>query len=83
MASRNTPKTCFTILIPEVETELQSFPERRSIILCSIERQASITRTTLDLLETGFAVHVVADAHLAVRFTDLWLLTALSKVELF
>ncbi|CAI9566812.1 unnamed protein product [Staurois parvus] len=50
------------MLIPEVEKELQSFPERRSIILCGIETQACITSTTLDLLEKGFDVHVVAEA---------------------
>ncbi|CAI9581773.1 unnamed protein product, partial [Staurois parvus] len=55
-------KTCFTMLIPEVEKELQSFPERCFIILCGIETQACITSTTLDLLEEGFDVHVVADA---------------------
>ncbi|PIO27478.1 hypothetical protein AB205_0192210, partial [Aquarana catesbeiana] len=55
-------KTCFTMLIPEVEKELQAFPERRSVILCGIETQACITSTTLDLLEKGFDVHVVADA---------------------
>ncbi|XP_072281672.1 isochorismatase domain-containing protein 2 [Pyxicephalus adspersus] len=55
-------KTCFTMLIPEVEKELQSFPERRSVILCGIETQACITSTTLDLIEKGFDVHVVADA---------------------
>ncbi|XP_073513922.1 isochorismatase domain-containing protein 2 isoform X2 [Phyllobates terribilis] len=55
-------KTCFSMLTPEVEEELQTIPERRSVILCGIETQACIMSTTLDLLEKGFDVHVVADA---------------------
>ncbi|XP_069596821.1 isochorismatase domain-containing protein 2 [Ranitomeya imitator] len=55
-------KTCFSMLTPEVEDELKSIPERRSVILCGIETQACIMSTTLDLLEKGFDVHVVADA---------------------
>ncbi|XP_073408235.1 isochorismatase domain-containing protein 2 [Dendrobates tinctorius] len=55
-------KTCFSMLTPEVEDELRSIPERRSVILCGIETQACIMSTTLDLLENGFDVHVVADA---------------------
>ncbi|XP_063798747.1 isochorismatase domain-containing protein 2 isoform X3 [Pseudophryne corroboree] len=35
-------KTCFSMLTPEVEKELQSIPNRRSVILCGIETQACI-----------------------------------------
>ncbi|XP_067878135.1 isochorismatase domain-containing protein 2 isoform X1 [Heterodontus francisci] len=55
-------KTCFSMLTPEVETELSSLPELKSIILCGIETQACIMSTALDLLERGLDVHVVADA---------------------
>ncbi|KAG9465179.1 hypothetical protein GDO78_018752 [Eleutherodactylus coqui] len=55
-------KTCFNMLTPEVERELQAVPERRSVILCGIETQACIMSTTLDLLDKGFDVHIVADA---------------------
>ncbi|KAG8569657.1 hypothetical protein GDO81_014507 [Engystomops pustulosus] len=55
-------KTCFSMLIPEVEKELQRTPERQSVILCGIETHACIMSTTLDLLNKGFDVHVVADA---------------------
>ncbi|XP_073458721.1 isochorismatase domain-containing protein 2 [Aquarana catesbeiana] len=72
-------KTCFTMLIPEVEKELQAFPERRSVILCGIETQACITSTTLDLLEKGFDVHVVADACSSRSQVDR--LVALSRIK--
>ncbi|XP_018415082.1 PREDICTED: isochorismatase domain-containing protein 2 isoform X1 [Nanorana parkeri] len=80
-------KTCFTMMIPEVEKELQSFPERRSVILCGIEAQACITlcyqfpfqSTTLDLLQKGFDVHVVADACSSRSQVDR--LMALSRIK--
>ncbi|KAM4704081.1 isochorismatase domain-containing protein 2 isoform 1-T2 [Rhinophrynus dorsalis] len=55
-------KTCFSMLTPEVVEELQSIPDLRSIILCGIETQACIMSTSLDLLDKGLDVHVVADA---------------------
>ncbi|MEE6483202.1 hypothetical protein FKM82_013466 [Ascaphus truei] len=55
-------KTCFSMLTPEVEGELQSIPDLHSVILCGIETQACIMSTTLDLLDKGLDVHVVADA---------------------
>ncbi|XP_014352597.1 isochorismatase domain-containing protein 2 isoform X2 [Latimeria chalumnae] len=55
-------KTCFSMLTPEVEEELQGVTDLRSVILCGIETQACIMSTALDLLERGLDVHVVADA---------------------
>ncbi|NP_001088698.1 isochorismatase domain-containing protein 2 isoform X1 [Xenopus laevis] len=55
-------KTSFSMLTPEVEEELQSIPDLRSIVLCGIETQACIMSTALDLLDKGYDVHVVADA---------------------
>uniref|UniRef100_A0A8C5MKF1 Isochorismatase domain containing 2 n=1 Tax=Leptobrachium leishanense TaxID=445787 RepID=A0A8C5MKF1_9ANUR len=55
-------KTCFNMLTSEVEEELRSISDRKSVILCGIETQACIMSTTLDLLDKGFDVHVVADA---------------------
>ncbi|XP_068098983.1 isochorismatase domain-containing protein 2 isoform X2 [Hyperolius riggenbachi] len=72
-------KTCFSMLTPEVEQELQSFPERRTVILCGIETQACIMSTTLDLLEKGFDVHVVADACSSRSQVDR--LIALSRIK--
>ncbi|KAM4014979.1 isochorismatase domain-containing protein 2 isoform 2-T5 [Anomaloglossus baeobatrachus] len=72
-------KTCFSMLTPEVEKELQSIPERRSVILCGIETQACIMSTTLDLLEKEFDVHVVADACSSRSQVDRFV--ALSRVK--
>lgn len=55
-------KTCFTMMCPDLEREIESLPRLKSVILCGIETQACIMSTTLDLLEKGFEVHVVADA---------------------
>nr|CAB3256965.1 isochorismatase domain-containing protein 2, mitochondrial-like [Phallusia mammillata] len=53
-------KTCFSMILPEVEQELKNI-DRKSVILCGIETQACILKTTTDLLERDFDVHVVAD----------------------
>ncbi|XP_063292130.1 isochorismatase domain-containing protein 2 [Pelobates fuscus] len=55
-------KTCFSMLTSDVQDKLQSIGERQSVILCGIETQACIMSTTLDLLDKGFDVHIVADA---------------------
>nr|XP_042712137.1 isochorismatase domain-containing protein 2 isoform X3 [Chrysemys picta bellii] len=59
---RKFPKTCFSMLVPEVEEELGALPHLRSVLLCGIETQACIMSTALDALERGLDVHVVADA---------------------
>ncbi|XP_074926857.1 isochorismatase domain-containing protein 2 isoform X1 [Chelonoidis abingdonii] len=59
---RKFPKTCFSMLVPEVEQELGALPHLRSVLLCGIEAQACIMSTALDALERGLDVHVVADA---------------------
>ncbi|XP_038608948.1 isochorismatase domain-containing protein 2 [Tachyglossus aculeatus] len=55
-------KTCFSMVTAEVERELGARPGLRSVLLCGIEAQACILSTTLDLLDRGLDVHVVADA---------------------
>jgi len=54
-------KTCFTMVLPEVEKSLVE-AKTKSVILCGIETQACILRTVTDLLDLGVDVHVVADA---------------------
>jgi len=54
-------KTCFSMVLPEVEEELKA-SGRKSVILCGIETQACILKTATDLLDLGYDVHVVADA---------------------
>ncbi|XP_067655459.1 isochorismatase domain-containing protein 2-like [Haliotis asinina] len=56
------PKTCFSMLIPEVEEHIKKMRDLKSVILCGIETQACIQQTTLDLLERNYEVHVIVDA---------------------
>jgi len=56
------PKTSFSMLIPEVVTHLEKAPDVKSIVLFGIETHVCVQQTTLDLLERGYDVHVVADA---------------------
>uniref|UniRef100_A0A8D0DGW8 Isochorismatase domain containing 2 n=1 Tax=Salvator merianae TaxID=96440 RepID=A0A8D0DGW8_SALMN len=55
-------KTCFSMVIPEVEKEMASVPNLKSVLLCGIETQACIMSTALDIMERGLDVHVVVDA---------------------
>lgn len=56
------PKTRFSMLLPEPSTEewLKS-AKINSVILFGIESHVCVLQSTLDLLEKGYSVHVVAD----------------------
>ncbi|XP_076450660.1 isochorismatase domain-containing protein 2-like [Babylonia areolata] len=56
------PKTCFSMVLPEVEEYLKQMGDVKSVVLCGIETQACVLMTTLDLIERGYDVHVIADA---------------------
>ncbi|XP_047217882.1 isochorismatase domain-containing protein 2 [Girardinichthys multiradiatus] len=72
-------KTSFTMIIEEVEKELQALGSPKQAILCGIEAHACIACTTYDLLEKGFEVHIVADAVSSRSQTDR--LFALSRLK--
>ena len=55
-------KTQFSMCVPDVDDMLKANANIRSVILCGIETHACILQTTMDLLERGLDVHVVADA---------------------
>ncbi|EDO42007.1 predicted protein [Nematostella vectensis] len=55
------PKTVFSMVIPEVEEQLKTMSNIKSIVLFGIETQVCILQTTLDLLERNYEVHVLAD----------------------
>ncbi|XP_054849415.1 isochorismatase domain-containing protein 2 [Eublepharis macularius] len=59
---RKYPKTCFSMIIPEVEKEMAAVPNLKSVLLCGIETQACIMSTALDVMERGLDVHIVVDA---------------------
>ncbi|KAJ3483722.1 hypothetical protein NLI96_g6126 [Meripilus lineatus] len=54
------PKTLFSMVIPEVKKHLQ---ERniKSVVIFGIESHVCVLQSTLDLLEEGYDVHVIAD----------------------
>ncbi|XP_072019952.1 LOW QUALITY PROTEIN: isochorismatase domain-containing protein 1-like [Amphiura filiformis] len=55
------PKTKFSMVIPEVEKELELLPNVKSIVLFGIETHVCIQQTALDLLAKGYDVHIIAD----------------------
>lgn len=64
-------KTCFSMVLPELMSELNSTqPDTKSVILCGIETHACIQHTTMDLIEKGFEVHVAVDCCSSRSMTD-------------
>merc|ERR1719289_838064 len=64
-------KTCFTMCVPSLMTELSKQQSvTKSIILCGIETHACIHHTTLDLLEMGMDVHIPVDCVSSRSMTD-------------
>ncbi|KAK9817134.1 hypothetical protein WJX72_010029 [[Myrmecia] bisecta] len=69
----NTPvvaKTHFSMLVPEIKEQLTKLSAVRQILLVGIEAHVCILQTTLDLLEQGYEVHVVADGVSSQRLGD-------------
>ncbi|OAP56341.1 hypothetical protein AYL99_09520 [Fonsecaea erecta] len=58
-------KTAFSMLVPELQSQLQSLTssanEKLSVLLVGIETHICVTQTTLDLLAAGHRVYVIAD----------------------
>ncbi|KAG8239417.1 hypothetical protein J437_LFUL017947 [Ladona fulva] len=64
-------KTQFSMCIQDINDHLKKeHPKVNTVVLCGIETHACIYLTTLDLLEKGFSVHVVADACSSRTMTD-------------
>lgn len=60
-APRTVDKTLFSMMVPELVSQLPKSPSRLSIILVGIETHICVTQTTLDLLRLGHRVYLVAD----------------------
>ncbi|KAG7280797.1 hypothetical protein CRUP_035462 [Coryphaenoides rupestris] len=55
------PKTKFSMVLPDVEAFLATYPHVRSLVLFGVETHVCIQQTALDLIGRGYEVHVVAD----------------------
>eukprot|EP01041_Mallomonas_annulata_P000863 gene863-1684_t len=62
-------KKKFSMMIPEVESTLQSLA-RNQIILCGGEAHVCVLQTALDLLSKGMEVHIICDAVTSQRSHD-------------
>ncbi|KAI8802670.1 Isochorismatase-like protein [Cladochytrium replicatum] len=54
------PKTKFSMLTPEVEAKVKEIGAK-SVVIFGIESHVCVTQTTLELLEKGYSVVVLAD----------------------
>ncbi|XP_022286356.1 isochorismatase domain-containing protein 1-like [Crassostrea virginica] len=55
-------KTKFTMLVPEVISQLEANQSIKHVVLFGIETHVCVQQTVIDLLERGYEVHIVADA---------------------
>jgi len=54
-------KTLFSMMTPAVEQKLEFHSKIRSVLITGLEAHVCVFQTTLDLLETGSAVPLLAD----------------------
>lgn len=55
-------KSAFSMWIPEVQKAFKELgPEKREVVIVGIESHICVTQTTLDLLQEGHKVYVLAD----------------------
>lgn len=54
-------KNLFSMMVPDVKSNLQQRPHIRSVVLFGIESHVCVLQTALDLLDEGYHVHVLAD----------------------
>eukprot|EP01133_Synstelium_polycarpum_P010928 gene10928-12735_t len=66
------PKTLFSMCTPDVMNTLKSppFGNIKSIVITGIETHVCVLQTTLDLLDSGYDVHVVEDAVSSQNLSD-------------
>ncbi|CAG9460640.1 unnamed protein product [Pedinophyceae sp. YPF-701] len=64
------PKTLFSMLVPDVENQLQSMKDVNQVMLCGLETHVCILQTAQDLIERGYEVHVLVDAVSSARVQD-------------
>jgi hypothetical protein len=62
-------KKQFSMLTPEVSAHFDSL-KRKQVIMCGIEAHVCVQQTTLDLLQSGFDVHIICDAVSSSRQYD-------------
>ena len=64
------PKTCFSMLTPEVKKILKEMAHVQQIILCGLETHVCVLQTAIDLTEQGYEVHVLVDGVVSRRQGD-------------
>jgi len=55
------PKTKFSMCVDETVGALKLLPDLKSVLIVGIEAHVCVQNTVLDLLESGYDVHVIAD----------------------
>lgn len=63
-------KTRFSMVTPEVAQLLKQKPAISQVLLCGIEAHVCVLQTTLDLIESGYEVHILVDAVSSQRTSD-------------
>eukprot|EP01112_Ceratiomyxa_fruticulosa_P000515 TRINITY_DN1046_c0_g2_i3.p1 TRINITY_DN1046_c0_g2~~TRINITY_DN1046_c0_g2_i3.p1 ORF type:complete len:203 (+),score=41.04 TRINITY_DN1046_c0_g2_i3:200-808(+) len=54
-------KTLFSMATPEFQSALKSYSNVKSVIIAGLETHVCVLQTALDLLESGYEVHILGD----------------------
>jgi hypothetical protein len=63
-------KKLFSMITEDVKAKMAEAPERKTFVLFGIEAHVCVQQTALDLLEQGYAVHVLVDGVSSQRAHD-------------
>ena len=63
-------KTDFSMVVPEVKDFLSSQSKIKNVLLAGVETHVCVLQTTLDLVEMGLNVHIIADGVSSQRVGD-------------
>jgi len=63
-------KTRFSMCVAAVQEQLKSLPSVTQVLLVGIEAHVCVLQTSLDLMESGYEVHIMVDGVSSARLND-------------
>jgi len=63
-------KDTFSMINEDTRKFLDDYKERKTAIIYGLETQVCVFQTALDLLESGYEVHLIADGISSIQYMD-------------